>query len=240
MPTTLIVVLALSVVWLVAGVIAFRVITRGDAPEAALPTGGEVARRLIADGGLAPVTVHAGDVDAYIAADQEILLADGREARASLSAVAIAAHEAGHAAQHRDRARAWRLWWTLGPVAFIADLLLVPAVLLVALVGSAWMHVAVWLLLAVVVFAGLVSVAVERASVRWGLAQLQESGLVDDSQARAVRRVLRACAATYVAETVFDLGYLSRRLDRRDAEGRPRRSEPGDSDEPLWSSDGDG
>lgn len=208
-------VLGLAIVWLVVTTLAVRTIKRANVRDKAFDRGGEAARLIIERRGLEPVKVRNGDVDAYLAGEQVIQLADGRMMGQSLAAVAIAAHEAGHAAQHRDGATAWRVWWSLGWPTIAAGFLIIPAVIAAVVTGASWTIIVTLVLLAVMLTAGLVSALVERAATRWALAALTEEELIDPEQLPAARRVVQAAAAVYVAETIWDPGLIFRRLFSR-------------------------
>ncbi|MEW6071590.1 MAG: zinc metallopeptidase [Planctomycetota bacterium] len=145
---------------------------------------------------------------------------DGR----SISAVAVAAHEAGHSIQHavgyaplgfrsamvpvtNIGARLWMLPFVLGM--FLAN---APA-------GSALMKLGV-LLFAIVVLFQLVTLPVEINASRRAKAVLAQTGIVGTSEeARGVEQVLDAAALTYVAAAaaaVLQLISLVLRTTRRD------------------------
>jgi Zn-dependent membrane protease YugP len=63
----------------------------------------------------------------------------------------------------------------------------------------------------------LVTVWVEVDASRRALRELRSLG-ARGLDARGARRVLLACGATYVADTLVDLGFIGRRL-RRDGDG---------------------
>lgn len=209
-------VLALTAVGVAISLIAGRTIRRHDAPRAdGLPTGEATAARIVAAHDLGVVTIEAGDVDCYVAADRTIQLADGRLERASVSAAAVAAHEAAHLLQHATGYRPWRIWWVLVIPALLADagfILLLPWLLLFDWPALTYIAAA---LLGVVALAGVISAVVEIDASRRALRELRAQGL-SAADLRSARRLLVACGATYVSEAVFDIGYVGRRLRRDD------------------------
>ena len=81
------------------GVLAWYGDDRPDFPG----TGGELARHLLDEGGLAGVKVEATDAgDHYDPTDKAVRLTRQNLEGRSLTAVATAAHEVGHALQDRD------------------------------------------------------------------------------------------------------------------------------------------
>lgn len=199
--------------------LARRVVRRHDAlASGVLPSGGAMVTAIAAAHELDGLTVEEGDIDCYLAQSRTIQLADGRLTRSSVSAVAIAAHEAGHAQQHRDGYGPWRLWWALVLPALGADwiaLFLLPWLLIF---DSVIIAAIVLVLFAFVALAGLVSSVVEIDATRRAMADLRAQG-VGEPHLRPARRVLVACGATYVAESVLDIGFILRRLAADEEEG---------------------
>lgn len=217
----------LAVVSVAVLVLARRSIRRHDEPRADLPTGERVVQRIVEAHDLGLVPVEDGDVDSYSALERSIQLADGRRERGSVSAIAIGAHEAAHLLQHATGYRPFRIWWVLVIPALLADvafLCLVP-----------WMLVFDWpaltyaagVLLTVIAIAGVVSVVVEIDASRRAVRELRAQG-IPEPDLKASRRLLVACAATYVSEAVFDVGYVGRRW-ARDDDGVGGESGGGDS-----------
>lgn len=190
-----------------------------DRPD--LPgTGGELARHLLDRFGLTDVkvdTTQAGDH--YNPQTRTVHLTDPHLAGRSLSAVAVAAHEVGHAIQHAngERLLAWRqrlaslAQWTdraagvfFVAAPFLAILARTPlALALLVGVGVA--------LLGVRVVVTLVTLPVEfDASFRKALPMIEEGGYLDRKDMPAARSVLRAAALTYVAAALVTLVDLAR------------------------------
>lgn len=190
-----------------------------DRPD--LPgTGGELARHLLDRFGLTDVkvdTTKAGDH--YNPETRTVHLTDPHLAGRSLSAVAVAAHEVGHAIQHAngERLLAWRqrlvrlAQWTdraagifFVAAPFLAILARTPlALALLVGIGIA--------LLGVRVVVTLVTLPVEfDASFRKALPMIEEGGYLDSKDLPAARSVLRAAALTYVAAALMTLVDLAR------------------------------
>lgn len=184
-------------------------------------TGAQLARRLLGETGLADVTVEITDRgDHYDPKAKAVRLSAGNYHGCSLTAVTVAAHEVGHAIQdHTGYAPlAWRTRLVVlaqaaekvGALLMLASpaLMLVtrrPASGLVSLVIGA-----AGLLSAALVH--LVTLPVELdASYRRALPLLAGIGLAERDLAPA-RRILTACALTYVAASLSGMLNLWRWL----------------------------
>lgn len=200
----------------------------------ALRPGGDVARQILAAARV-EVPVAEGDVDCYSPFDhppdlpRQIQLADGRLERRSTSAVAIAAHEAAHAVQH---ASGQRLFWVDLRLA-VVSLFAGPIGIAVGVTGLAtgWTEllVAAAVLLSVCAVAGVTRTVVEIDASRRALDALRALELPGYDE-RAARQLLTWCGATYVADSVLDLGALARRAENLgdDVGGGGRRGDWGD------------
>lgn len=190
---------------------ARRAIRRYDAAAGLLLLAGrKVAERLVDAQRVDGVTVIVGGVDCYRWDYRRIELADGRTRRASMSAVAIAAHEAAHAWQH---ATGWK-WFALNQRLAMPTFFAGPIGLafLVTGIATGWDPL-VWVAAALFTFlgvAGFVTSVIEVDASRWALRWLDELDLIGYDE-RAARRLLWWCGATYVSETVFDIGAIVRR-----------------------------
>lgn len=195
---------------------AARALAVADEPLAAagLPTGGQLAHRLLEARRLGAVEVVAADVDAYRALTRELQLAAGRDERASVAAWTVAAHEVGHAAQHRAADPTWSRWWVLSghgvwisvvvPVLLLAQLVVPsPLPFLIALIGAA-----------VLIATALLSRSVERAATATARELLAGAGLPAEHVEWA-SRLLRHTAAAYVAESLLGVGVADRLVEPR-------------------------
>lgn len=171
-------------------------------------SGTDVAQVLMRSEGLDYLKVHrvGGDLtDFYNPADKSINLSDGSTRTPSVAALAIVAHELGHAVQDREgyfwmRARASivgiaNVGSNLGSMLFFIGLLLGAA-----RGGLGW-SVA---LLGTLLFAGavaftLVTLPVELDASKRARQMLMRNGLVSAQEADGVSKMLNAAALTYVA-----------------------------------------
>ncbi|SFD77257.1 hypothetical protein SAMN05660831_02297 [Thiohalospira halophila DSM 15071] len=197
------------------------VMRRHSRPLERLPgTGGELARHLVDRFGLVGVAVETTESgDHYDPEARTIrLTADVHDGR-SLTAVAVAAHEFGHALQHH-RSYAPLLWrGRLVSAAGTAQRVGSGALMALPVVGAATRSPALMALCAVVGIAGLAAgVAVHLltlpvetdASFGRALPILREGEYIRPEEERKVRSVLRAAALTYVAAALGSLLNLAR------------------------------
>ncbi|MFQ5808033.1 MAG: zinc metallopeptidase [Armatimonadota bacterium] len=122
----------------------------------------------------------------------------------SLAAVAIAAHEAGHAVQHATGYRALAL--RTGVANFATAAGIAPYMFFLGLImhWGVLMNVAIGLFGAYVVFA-LVTLPVEFNASSRAMKMLTETGIVSADEAPAAKSVLNAAALTYVAAAAMAL-----------------------------------
>ena len=199
----------------VRAVMAWHGKERADIPG----TGGELARHLLDNAGLHHVAVEATDAgDHYDPTAPAVRLSDEHLNGRSITALAVAAHEVGHALQHRDGSALFALRLSLAQG--LATLDRVAAVVLVAApVIAAFTRAPGLFFVQVAAGAGLVGVSflVQMvtlplewdASYRRALPALQDGVLQGEDLGRA-RSVLRAAALTYVASSLFSVLNLAR------------------------------
>jgi Zn-dependent membrane protease YugP len=193
----------------------------GDRPD--LPgTGAELARHLLDAAGLAAVKVEktGDDGDHYDPKAKAVRLSPGNFDGRSVTAVAVAAHEVGHALQdaHGHPALALRTRWvgTLAGVERVAWAILIALPLLALLLARSPLLAALLPAAAALALFGAriaihaLTLPVEfDASFARALPILERGGYLPAKDLPAARRVLRAAALTYVASacaTLLDIG----------------------------------
>ncbi|HJO25622.1 MAG: hypothetical protein CMK00_02585 [Planctomycetes bacterium] len=184
-------------------------------------TGAQAARAVCRAGGVDQITIerHSGFLcDHYNPKTRTLGLSaevhDGR----SVSSIAVAAHEAGHAIQHAASYGPLGLRSSLVPMAGIGSRLwYLPFFLGIVLNMQPLIQLAVLLFSGVVLFQ-LITLPVEFDASRRAKAVLASSGIVSSSdEAQGVERVLGAAAMTYVAAvaaSILQLLYLLMRANR--------------------------
>jgi Zn-dependent membrane protease YugP len=166
-------------------------------------TGAQAAQRLIQAAGLYDVRVVgiAGNMTDHYDPTQKVLaLSQGTAQNSSVAALAIAAHELGHAMQDRDDYLPLRFRSALVPAVNIGSYLgwiLILIGLFLQMTQLAWAGVAVF---AFGAFFALATIPVELNASARARQLLTDSGLiVGEDERRGVDHVLNAAALTYVA-----------------------------------------
>ena len=176
-------------------------------------TGHELARHLLDQAGLQDIKVErVTEGDHYSPIDKAVRLSEKNYDGKSVTAVAVAAHEVGHALQDRDgyRPLRWRqkMIGTSIHIERIGSILLMATPLVFALVRSPVVLVAEILIalsiLASTIVIHLVTLPTEfDASFKKALPVLTH--FLDASDMPAARQVLKAAAFTYVANALISL-----------------------------------
>ena len=190
-----------------------------DLPD--LPgTGGELAQHLIERLGLEGVGVETSDIgDHYDPEDRMVRLSEGNWSGKSLTAVAVAAHEVGHAVQHHQNDARLNARTKLIPIVTVLGQLSVGLLTVVPIIGLLTRHPAPTLLIAGIGLSGLlfrmllhlVTLPTEwDASFGKALPVLTEGKYISPEQEKVVRRVLGAAALTYFAAALADAFNLFR------------------------------
>lgn len=169
-------------------------------------TGAEAAQRLIQMAGLYGVRIEGvqGELtDHYDPRSKVLRLSRGVYGQSSVAALAIAAHELGHAMQDKEDYLPLRLRAALVPAVNIGSYLgwiLLMVGLFLQLTGIAWLGVAVFS--GGAVFA-LATLPVELNASARARQLLSESGLImSQEEMNGVSHVLNAAALTYVAALI--------------------------------------
>lgn len=176
-------------------------------------TGGELARHLLDEAGLQEVAVENGPGDYYDPEAKEVHLSKSNYEGRSLTAVAVAAHEVGHAIQDRDGYAPLMARQRTVKVAALVDQAASAAVFILSIFGGAALSPRIFLLGALIivasglirVVANLVTLPVEfDASFNRALPTLA-NGYIPASDEAGARQILRAAALTYVAGALVSI-----------------------------------
>jgi len=171
-------------------------------------SGAEAARGILDSAGLenVPIEEVAGHLtDHYDPTKRALFLSSENFHGRSVAAVGVAAHESGHALQHKAAYFPLHLRMTLVPITNIASQA-VYWIMLLAMV----MHFArlVWpaiIAFSIITLFQLITLPVEFDASRRAKEQLLRLGLVRREEGSAVGKVLGAAALTYVAAMVASL-----------------------------------
>lgn len=188
-------------------------------------TGAEAARRMLDYNGLHDVRINAinGNLtDHYNPRNRTLNLSSSVYGVASVAAVSVACHEAGHALQHAKGYVPLKLRNSIVPAVNFASRLAWPMIIIGILLlsaGSYEMGYFGMLLLdiGVIGFAGVVvfhaiTLPVEFNASRRAIDKMEELGLVAAEDIPGSKKVLRAAALTYVAALAMAVMNLLRIL----------------------------
>ena len=170
-------------------------------------TGAQVAQRILQANGITDVRIEhiSGKLTDHFDPQAKVIrLSDEVYGVASIAAVGVAAHEAGHAVQYATDCAA------IIPATRIGSNLSWP--LLIAGLIFNWTAL-VWagiLLFGLVTVFQLATLPVEFNASRRALAAIESRNLLTDDELRGARSVLRAAAMTYVAALLVSFAQLLR------------------------------
>jgi uncharacterized protein len=177
-------------------------------------TGAEAASAVMRAAGVVGVDIVAvpGQLtDHYDPLNRRLALSRDNYYGTSLAAVGVAAHEAGHAIQHKDGYAMMEVRQTMAPaVRFAAPVAYFFTGFGFFFLGSfggamLWLGIGA---LAVMAAFQLVTLPVEFDASRRAKQQLVRLGILERSEMPGVEETLDAAALTYVAAFVSTLGYL--------------------------------
>ncbi len=171
-------------------------------------TGRETASRILAANGLSNVQIAptGGRLsDNYNPRKKTLNLSESNFSGSSVAAVAVAAHESGHAIQHGKGYFPLNLRNLIAPVVSIASYMLWPILILGLMMGFAdTISIAVYIFLAIFVFQ-IITLPVEFNASSRALAALQSENVLTDEELYGAKKMLEAAALTYVAATLVSL-----------------------------------
>jgi len=188
-------------------------------------TGRDIAQTILRQNGIGDVDVEMGQgflSDHYDPIQRKVRLSEQNFSNSSVSAIAVAAHECGHAIQHARGYLPLQLRTAIFPVASIgsqaawlfilAGLFFAPGI---RLFGVSLLDVGILLFSFGVLFQ-VVTLPVEFDASRRALVQLNQLGLVAPGEQAGAKKVLDAAAMTYVAAATAAALQLLRLLLIRD------------------------
>ena len=174
-------------------------------------TGAQAAASVLNASGITGVSIRpaAGRLsDHYDPRSRTLNLSEDVGQAATVAALGVAAHEAGHAVQDAQGYKPMRIRQTLVPAATIGSQLWIFPAFLGLIIGSLGLvNIGLVLFLAVVLFQ-LVTLPVEFDASRRALVALEGGGLLGTTELDGARAVLRAAALTYIAALAASIGQL--------------------------------
>jgi len=172
-------------------------------------TGAQAAHQLLQSAGAGDITIEKqpGELtDHYDPRKRVLRLSQGVHDSSSIAALGIAAHEAGHAIQHRTHYQPMHLRSLIYPVANLGSTLAFPLFFIGFIFSkrgpSVLMDLGIMLFAGAVVFS-VITLPVEFNASKRALALLEERRFLTSDEMVGARKVLGAAALTYVASTAM-------------------------------------
>lgn len=176
-------------------------------------TATDAARMILDDAGLRHVRIEriSGDLtDHYSPKELVLRLSDTTYNSTSIAAIGVAAHECGHAIQHKEHYAPLGIRNTIVPVVNLGSTLSWPLILIGLLFG-----VTGFLNLGIIFFSfsllfQLITLPVEFNASARALRILDHSNMLYEEELKGAKKVLSAAAMTYVAAVIASLLSLLR------------------------------
>ena len=176
-------------------------------------TGAQAAEAVLRSHGVfdVPIRPCRGNLtDHYDPRDNTIYLSEGVYGSATIAAVGVAAHEAGHAVQYAEDYGPVRLRTAIIPATRIGS-----SLSFILLFAGLFLYSQSLFLIGIVLFSfttifQLVTLPVEFNASARAIATIDGEGLLDEEELPGAKKVLRAAALTYVAALLMSLLQLLR------------------------------
>lgn len=176
-------------------------------------TGAQIAQKMLNDNGIYDVTVTCikGQLtDHYNPTKKTVNLSEDVYRLNSVAAAAVAAHECGHAVQHKVGYAPLKLRSALVPVVNISSNLSMIVIIVGLLIINVfpalfWVGIAMFSL---VFLFSVITLPVEFNASRRALAWLQSSNSLSDTEVKQASEALRWAASTYVVAALSSLASL--------------------------------
>lgn len=176
-------------------------------------TGMQVARMMLDEAGLFDVRIEMINTklgDHYDPSSRVLRLSPEVYSEPTISSAGIAAHEVGHAIQHKEGYKALVIRNSIVPVVNFSSSLSWIIFLAGLLLGFKGLTTLGILLFSAVVFFQLITLPVEFNASNRALRVLQSRGILYGNEIKGAEKVLGAAAMTYVAATLMAISQLIR------------------------------
>lgn len=186
-------------------------------------TGAMAAEKILYDADIHDVRVSrvSGNLtDHYNPSTKVLNLSDSVYGSSSVAAIGVAAHECGHAIQHKKGYGPLRIRTALVPVVNFGSRLAWPLIFVGLLLGGSTIIKVGIVFFALVVLFQLITLPVEFNASRRAVRILDERGMLRTEELRDTKIVLRAAALTYVAGALTGVLQLLRLLAIAGRRGR--------------------
>lgn len=177
-------------------------------------TGAEAAERILHQNGIYDVGIEhiSGNLtDHYDPRSKMLRLSDATYSSTSVAAIGVAAHECGHALQHKEEYAPLKLRTAIVPAANIGSRLGIPIILLGVILGSSSLliNIGIWVFSLAVLFQ-IVTLPVEFNASSRALHMVEQYGILGSNEVVHTKKVLSAAAMTYVAAAASSILQLLR------------------------------
>ena len=178
-------------------------------------TGAEAAERILHQNGIYDVGIEhvSGNLtDHYDPRAKMLRLSDATYSSTSVAAIGVAAHECGHALQHKEEYGPLKIRTAIVPAANIGSRLGIPIILLGIFFGgggSFLVNVGIWVFSLAVLFQ-IVTLPVEFNASNRAMVMLENYGILGQQESSKAKKVLSAAAMTYVAAAASSILQLLR------------------------------
>lgn len=177
-------------------------------------TGAQAAEQILRDAGIYDVRVEClqkGGGDHYDPRSKTVRLSYENYNYPTVTAVAVAAHECGHAKQHQESYAPLKFRSALVPIVNIGSRLGLPLIILGVILSwnQILIQIGIWAFALAVLFQ-LVTLPVEFNASNRAMQSMEVSGLLGTTEQAGARKVLTAAAMTYVAASVSSILQLLR------------------------------
>lgn len=161
--------------------------------------------------------------DHYSPREKLLRLSDAVYGSTSIAALGVAAHECGHAIQHKEKYFPLNLRSASVPIANIGSNLSWPVILIGLILGNNGLAQVGVLLFTFVVLFQLITLPVEFNASRRALKILEQKKLLIGGELKGATKVLKAAALTYVATLFSAILQLFRLILLTQGNNRSRR-----------------
>ncbi len=178
-------------------------------------TGSEAARKILDNNELQHITINPvrGELtDNYNPGNKTVNLSEGIYGKNSIAAVAVAAHECGHAIQDKNGYLFLRIRRSMVPfvnIASYAGYIAIMIGLFASLLGLIRIGIVMEL---IILFFQIITLPVEFNASNRALKQIQELGLLSYEEYKGGRKMLISAALTYVASVASAILQIVRLL----------------------------
>ena len=178
-------------------------------------SGAEAARRVLEANGVLNVRIErvSGNLtDHYDPRTNVIRLSDAVYDDCTVSAVGVAAHEAGHAVQYAESYGPIKFRTAIYPVCNLGSRLAMPLVLFGLLFNFYFLIDVGIIFFAVALLFQLITLPVEFNASKRAITSIRDYGILQPDEVSGAKKVLTAAAMTYIAAFLVSLAQLLRLL----------------------------